>query len=167
MRTMADAARLSIGEAARASGVSAKMIRHYERIGLTPKAHRTGSGYRTYTGKEVHTLTFIRQARDLGFSTAQIKALVSLWSDPRRPSARVKRIAMTHAADLDTRISDLERMKRALLHLASHCHGDERPDCPILDGLAAASPTARVTRPASAASSRPRSARTGSSRQPR
>jgi MerR family copper efflux transcriptional regulator len=164
---MADAAPLNIGEAARASGVSAKMIRHYERIGLTPKVHRTGSGYRTYTPKDVHILTFIRHARDLGFSSRQIKDLLSLWRDPRRSSANVKRIAMMQVADLDTRMSDLERMKRALLHLASHCHGDDRPDCPILDGLAAAGTIERLTRLEDAANSRPRSAKTGSSRRPR
>lgn len=126
---------LNIGGAAETSGISAKMIRHYERIGLIPAARRSGSGYRTYSRNDVHTLRFIRQARNLGFSMQQIRDLLALWRNPRRSSSKVKALALAHIENLDARISELETMKRALAHLAAHCHGDERPDCPILDGL--------------------------------
>ena len=127
---------MNIGEAARHSGVSAKMIRHYEGIGLIPKASRTYSNYRTYSGKDVHTLRFIRQARSLGFSIKQIEELLGLWRNQRRPSSKVKALALAHIAELDARIAELQAMKRTLQSLAEHCHGDERPDCPILEGLA-------------------------------
>ena len=130
-----DGMQMNIGGASDLSGVSAKMIRHYEQIGLIPEATRTDSGYRRYTHKDVHTLQFIRQARNLGFSMKQIQDLLSLWRDPRRPSRKVKALALAHVAELDTRISELEVMKRVLAHLAEHCHGDDRPECPILDGL--------------------------------
>jgi len=128
---------MNIGDAARVSGVSAKMIRHYEDIGLIPKAKRTDSGYRRYGGVDVHTLRFIRQARGLGFSIKQIQALLSLWLDQRRPSRKVKALALAHIEELDERIREMQAMKRTLQELASHCHGDDRPDCPILEGLAA------------------------------
>ena len=127
---------MNIGEAAQRSGVSAKMVRHYESLGLLPPVVRTESGYRQYGDKEVHTLRFIRRARDLGFGMAEIGELLKLWQNRRRASADVKRIALTHVADLDRRIAEMEAMKRTLSSLASCCHGDERPDCPILDELA-------------------------------
>ncbi|GAA4331119.1 Cu(I)-responsive transcriptional regulator [Variovorax defluvii] len=126
----------NIGEAAARSGVSAKMVRHYESLGLMPKVHRTESGYRQYTANDVHTLRFIRRARDLGFSMAEIAELLKLWQNKRRASADVKRIALAHAADLRRRIEEMEAMKRTLERLADCCHGDHRPDCPILDELA-------------------------------
>jgi Cu(I)-responsive transcriptional regulator len=126
----------NIGQAAQASGVSAKMIRHYENIGLIHKAKRTFSGYRTYTDSDLHTLRFIRQARALGFSIKQIGELLDLWQNRRRASSRVKALALTHVAELDAKIRELEAMKRTLESLVAHCHGDERPDCPILEGLA-------------------------------
>jgi Cu(I)-responsive transcriptional regulator len=128
---------MNIGDAARHSGVSAKMIRHYEGIGLIPKAARTYSGYRTYTANDVHTLRFVRQARNLGFSIKQIERLLGLWRNQRRPSSKVKALALEHVEELDQRIAELQEMKRTLQALAAHCHGDDRPDCPILDGLAA------------------------------
>ncbi|MHB8535950.1 MAG: Cu(I)-responsive transcriptional regulator [Sulfuricaulis sp.] len=127
---------LNIGEAADASGVSAKMIRHYEEIGLIPKVKRTEAGYRLYSGHEIHELRFIRQARNLGFSTQQIAELLKLWRDHRRPSARVKQLALEHVRELDEKIEEMRAMKTTLEHLARNCHGDDRPDCPILDGLA-------------------------------
>ena len=132
-----DGIQMNIGEAAKASGVSAKMIRHYEDISLIPKARRTDSGYRRYDGVDVHALRFIRQARSLGFSIKQIQALLSLWRDQRRPSSKVKALALAHIKELDARIREMQAMKRTLQSLAEHCHGDERPECPILDGLAA------------------------------
>jgi Cu(I)-responsive transcriptional regulator len=127
---------MNIGEAAQRSGVSAKMVRHYESLGLLPPVGRTDAGYRQYGDKEVHTLRFIRRARDLGFGLAEIGELLKLWQNRRRASADVKRIALTHIADLDRRIAEMEAMKRTLSSLASCCHGDQRPDCPILDELA-------------------------------
>lgn len=132
-----DMMQMNIGQAAKHSGVSAKMIRHYEGIGLIPKAARTFSGYRTYSGNDVHTLRFIRQARNLGFSIKQIEHLLGLWRNQRRPSSKVKALALEHIAALDARVAELQAMKRTLQALAEHCHGDERPECPILDGLAA------------------------------
>lgn len=126
---------MNIGEAAQASGVSAKMIRHYEDIGLIQKAKRSLSNYRTYSSNEVHTLRFIKQARSLGFSMQQIGALLRLWQDRRRPSRKVKELVAAHIQDLETRIQELKVMKQVLSTLATHCHGDDRPDCPILDGL--------------------------------
>ena len=128
---------MNIGEAAKASGVSAKMIRHYESIGLTPSAARTGSGYRVYSANDVHTLRFIRQARDLGFSLADLDRLLRLWRDRGRASADVKALATAHMAELDRKIAELQAMRRTLEHLAKACHGDDRPDCPILEELAA------------------------------
>ena len=125
----------NIGEAAAASGVSAKMIRHYEENGFVPKAGRTLAGYRIYRDADVHVLRFIRRARDLGFSLAQIKALLGLWNNKRRASGDVKRLAMKHVEELDAKIQEMQAMRRTLVELAQHCHGDERPDCPILEDL--------------------------------
>ena len=127
---------MNIGDAARASAVSAKMIRHYESLGLLPKVARSASGYRQYDEAAVHTLRFIRRARDLGFGLPEIETLLGLWRNRRRSSADVKRIALQHADDLQRRIDEMRAMQRTLQHLAGHCHGDERPDCPILDDLA-------------------------------
>ena len=126
----------NIGEAAARSGVSAKMIRHYESLSLLPKVGRTTSGYRQYGPREVHTLRFVRRARELGFSMVEIAALLKLWQNRRRASADVKRIALSHVVDLDRRMSEMAAMKRTLETLAACCHGDDRPDCPILDELA-------------------------------
>lgn len=126
----------NIGEAAARSGVSAKMVRHYESLRLLPKIGRTEAGYRQYTDNEVHTLRFIRRARDLGFSIAEIAELLKLWQNRRRASADVKRIALAHAADLQRRIAEMSAMQRTLKRLADCCHGDDRPECPILDELA-------------------------------
>lgn len=126
----------NIGEAARASGVSAKMIRHYESLGLIRQPNRTLSGYRLYTDQDVHLLRFIRRARDLGFPVSQIEGLLRLWQDRGRASREVKQIALAQAAELDARIREMEAMKRTLEHLAQHCHGNDRPECPILDDLA-------------------------------
>ena len=134
---------MNISQAAAASGVSAKMLRHYETIGLVPKARRTASNYRSYTDSDVHTLRFIRMARDLGFSIDDIRALLALWRDRQRPSRDVKRLAERHAGELRARIAELEAMLATLEHLALHCHGDERPDCPILDGLESGSASRR------------------------
>ncbi len=126
---------VDIGAAARASGVSAKMIRHYEEIGLVPQAGRTSAGYRVYAPADVHRLRFVKRARDLGFSMAEIGRLLALWNDRRRKSSEVKRLAMKHVAELERKIAELQSMRGSLMELAHHCHGDHRPDCPILDDL--------------------------------
>ncbi len=126
---------VNIGAAARASGVSAKMVRHYEALGLLGEVARSEGGYRQYTPADIHTLRFIKRSRDLGFSMAEIAELVSLWHDHRRASADVKRIAEAHVQDLERRIAALQDMRRTLQELLRHCHGDARPDCPILDDL--------------------------------
>ena len=126
----------NIGEASALAGVSAKMIRHYESIGLIPEAARTFAGYRLYSDADVHRLQFIKRARTLGFSIKQIEALLSLWDDRSRASADVKRLAKVHAAELAQRIEEMQAMQRTLETLARRCHGDNRPDCPILDDLA-------------------------------
>jgi len=128
---------VNIGAAAKASGVSAKMIRHYESIGLVPSAGRTESGYRTYAEPDLHRLRFVKRARNLGFSIKEIEALLALWGDRRRSSAKVKALTQKHIAELEARIAEMQAMKQALQHLAHQCHGDERPDCPIIDELAA------------------------------
>jgi MerR family copper efflux transcriptional regulator len=130
---------MNIGQAAKASGVSAKMIRYYESTGLIPKAVRSEAGYRHYSEADVHTLRFIRRARDLGFSVEQIGELVGLWRDRERASADVKRMALEQVEALEHKIASLQAMSRTLRHLASCCHGDARPDCPILEELAAPS----------------------------
>lgn len=131
-----DIDRMNIGAAADASGVSAKMIRHYEEIGLIPPAARTDGGYRLYNERDVHLLRFIRQSRVLGFSMKQIAALIGLWLDQSRPSSKVKQLAQQHIQDLNEKINELQAMKSTLERLANSCHGDARPECPILDGLA-------------------------------
>lgn len=131
---------MNIGEAARASGISAKMIRYYESVGLVGPADRSDNGYRVYSNTEVHMLRFIKRARDLGFSTTQIEQLVRLWRDQGRSSAEVKRVAQEHIDELQQKITELEEMKGTLEHLARHCHGDHRPECPIIDDLAAGEP---------------------------
>ena len=131
---------MNIGQAAEASGVSAKMIRHYEEQGFMPKAGRTVAGYRIYRPNDVHALRFIRRARDLGFSLKEIKDLLGLWHNRRRASADVKRLADKHVRELDQRIAEMQAMRRTLVDLTHHCHGDQRPDCPILDDLAGERP---------------------------
>lgn len=131
---------MNIGQAAEASGVSAKMIRHYEVVGLVPAPKRTESGYRQYNDSEVHTLRFIRQVRDLGFSIHEIGELLSLWHNRRRPSRLVKALAEVHIQALEQKAQELLTMKATLEHLVHCCHGDERPDCPILDVLASNAP---------------------------
>ena len=126
---------MNIGEAAKASGVSAKMIRHYESVGLFPEAARTESGYRQYTDKEVSTLRFIRQSRDLGFSIEQIRELLGLWQNRKRPSRLVKALAQAHIEELDAKLQELQAMKATLEHLVHCCRGDDRPDCPIIRTL--------------------------------
>ena len=127
---------MDIGQAAKRSGVSAKMIRHYEAIGLLAKVARTFANYRVYTDNDVHTLRFIKRARALGFSMADIKELLSLWQNRSRSSAAVKKIVSRHVGELRQKIAELESMAATLEHLARHCHGDHRPECPILDDLA-------------------------------
>lgn len=127
---------VNIGSAAQRSGISAKMVRHYESLGLLPRVARTDSGYRQYNEADVHTLQFIKRGRDLGFSMAEIAELVGLWHNRKRASANVKRIAQRHLDDLAQRIEAMQAMQRTLVSLLDHCRGDERPDCPILDDLA-------------------------------
>lgn len=127
---------VNIGQAASLSGVSPKMVRHYESLGLLTEVPRTDSGYRQYNEVDVHTLRFIKRSRDLGFSMAEIAELVSLWHNRRRTSASVKRIAQKHADELAARIEEMQAMQRTLQHLIHCCQGDGRPDCPILDDLA-------------------------------
>jgi Cu(I)-responsive transcriptional regulator len=128
---------MNIGEVAAASGVSAKMIRYYEAIGLIGRAYRNGANYRSYTDADVDTLRFLRRARDLGFSVVQMRELMALWHDGGRRSADVKRLALAHAAELERKAQAIAAMSRALQDLADHCDGDDRPECPILDELAA------------------------------
>ncbi|MCD1262182.1 Cu(I)-responsive transcriptional regulator [Shinella sp. AETb1-6] len=127
---------MNIGEAAEATGVTAKMIRHYEQIGLIKAAGRTGAGYRVYGPNDLSTLSFIRRSRDLGFSIAQIRDLLALWQDRARASSEVKRIASDHIAEMRAKMRLLEDMVGTLEHLSANCHGDARPDCPILQQLA-------------------------------
>ena len=126
---------MNIGQAAKVSGVSAKMIRYYESIDLIPHSARRESGYRDYGAADVHRLAFIRRARDLGFSIDQIRQLLRLWSERRRSSSEVKALALEHVAELRQRARELNEMADALKHLASACEGDDRPDCPIIRGL--------------------------------
>ncbi len=128
---------MNIGQAAKASGVTPKMIRHYEALGLLPEVPRTASGYRQYDERVLHALRFIRRARDLGFGLDEIQSLLELWADSDRASAEVKALASRHVADLQARIERMQAMQRSLRHLMHACHGDHRPDCPILDDLAA------------------------------
>jgi MerR family gold-responsive transcriptional activator of gol and ges genes len=127
---------MNIGEAAKISGVNAKLIRHYEDIGIVPKASRSESGYRTYSEADVHILSFVRRARSLGFSMKEIKKLVGLWRNKARASADVKNLALKHVEEMEQKIKELEAMVKTLRHLSKNCHGDARPDCPILNDLA-------------------------------
>lgn len=127
---------VNIGEAAQRSGVSTKMLRHYESLGLLGAVPRSDGGYRQYTPANVHTLRFIKRSRDLGFSMAEIAELVNLWQNRSRASASVKRIAQKHVDELRARIAAMQAMQRSLADLLQHCHGDARPHCPILDDLA-------------------------------
>lgn len=128
---------MNIGQAAEAAGVNAKMIRYYESIGLISAASRTGSGYRQYQEKDIRTLRFIKRSRDLGFSIERIKTLLSLWEDRGRKSADVKKLAGQYIAELDRDIEKLQSIRDQLQHLSDCCHGDQRPDCPIIEDLAA------------------------------
>ena len=127
---------MNIGQASKQSGVSQRMIRHYEAIGLTPKAARRESGYRDYDEKDVHTLRFIRRARDLGFPIDEIGHLLALWRDRDRTSADVKALAVARVEELKRKEAEIRAMRLSLEDLARHCHGDERPDCPILEDMA-------------------------------
>ncbi len=127
---------MNIGEVSKASGVTSKMIRHYEELGIIPKASRSFSGYRTYSDKDVHILRFVKRARTLGFGMNEIKQLVSLWRNKTRSSADVKRLTMKHIEELETKIHELTTMVKSLKSLSHNCHGDSRPDCPILEDLA-------------------------------
>ncbi|MCP8937460.1 Cu(I)-responsive transcriptional regulator [Alsobacter sp. SYSU M60028] len=139
---------MNIGDAAAASGLSAKMVRYYEAIGLVAPALRTEAGYRVYGSDDIHTLRFIKRARSLGFSMEKTGELLQLWRDRDRSSADVKAVALEHVAELERKIAELRGMADTLQHLASHCHGDHRPGCPILRDLSAnAAPPAPVTAP--------------------
>lgn len=127
---------MNIGQAARESGLSAKMIRYYESIGLLAPALRSDSGYRLYQTADLHTLGFIKRSRDLGFSLEEVARLLTLWQDRERASADVKQLARKHIDELDRRIGELSQLRDTLVHLVDHCHGDDRPDCPILQELA-------------------------------
>jgi MerR family copper efflux transcriptional regulator len=127
---------MNIGAASDVSGVSQRMIRHYEKIGLVPAPARRGSGYRDYSDADVHRLRFIANARDLGFPIEEIRTLLGLWSDRERSSAEVKALAEARAAELGRKARALDTMRRSLTELAEACHGDKRPDCPIIERLA-------------------------------
>ena len=126
----------NIGQAAKLTGVSAKMIRHYESIGLVPEAKRTFSNYRVYSQEAIHTLNFVKRARHLGFALKDIALLLNLWQDRDRASAEVKALAASHIDEIDQRMKELRSMRETLTHLVRNCRGDDRPDCPILAGLA-------------------------------
>jgi MerR family transcriptional regulator, copper efflux regulator len=126
----------NIGEAATTTGVSAKMIRHYESVGLIPPASRTFAGYRLYAEADLHRLRFIKRSRNLGFSMKQIEVLLALWGNKQRASSEVKKLAQAHADELGEKILEMQAMQRTLLDLAKHCRGNQRPDCPILEDLA-------------------------------
>ncbi len=126
---------MNIGQASQATGISAKMIRYYESIGLIGPANRSEGGYRVYNERDLHALRFVRRARDLGFSVEQMNELLALWRDRSRASADVKRIALEHVEQLERKAEALQQMADTLRHLAKHCHGDDRPDCPIIEDL--------------------------------
>lgn len=134
---------MQIGEASKATGVSAKMIRHYETIGLIPAADRRDSNYRDYGAEDVHRLGFIRRARDLGFSIEEIRDLLRLWADRNRSSQDVKDVTEAHLRELDAKIALLGEMRSTLAHLIYCCDGGDRPDCPIIESLAGTVPLAR------------------------
>ena len=134
---------MNIGQAAKASGVSAKMIRYYESIGLIAPPVRTESGYRVYQDADLHVLRFVKRARTLGFSMEETAELLALWRDTERSSSDVKALAMKHVRDLETKIAEMQGMVSTLRHLGRHCHGDSRPDCPILEDLA--NPASKTT----------------------
>jgi Cu(I)-responsive transcriptional regulator len=144
---------MQIGSAAKASGVTAKMIRHYEVIGLIPSADRMDSNYRSYSPEDVHRLQFVRRARALGFSMDQIRELLKLWSDRNRCSSEVKAIAMAHVAEMETKITHMREMADALHRLADACEGDDRPECPIIRSLEGA-PSATLATPGHKATAR-------------
>ncbi len=127
---------MNIGEAAKISGINAKLIRHYESVGIIPKATRSESGYRNYSEADVNILIFVKSARRLGFSMKEIKKLVSLWRNKSRSSSEVRNLALAHVQELEDRIAELDSMVKTLKHLAKKCHGNDRPECPILDELA-------------------------------
>ena len=126
---------MNIGEAAKRSGVPAKTIRYYEQVGLIPNAVRSDSGYRQYSERDVQTLRFVERARSLGFPVQDVATLLGLWFDKNRKSAAVKALANVHISAIETKIEELQSMRDALQNLVQHCHGDDRPECPILDGL--------------------------------
>ncbi|HEX7749395.1 MAG TPA: Cu(I)-responsive transcriptional regulator [Bordetella sp.] len=126
---------MNIGQAAQATGISAKMIRYYESIGLIVPAGRTAAGYRTYTEQDLHTLRFVRRARGLGFSVEQMHELLALWRDRKRASSDVKRVALQHVEELERKAAELQQMADTLKHLARNCYGNDRPECPIIEEL--------------------------------
>jgi MerR family copper efflux transcriptional regulator len=136
---------MNIGEASAASGVSAKMIRHYESVDLLPRAARASSGYRQYTNNDVHTLRFIRRARDIGFSIEQIRDLLSLWQDRERSNRQVREVAQKHLTELDTKMQEIRAMQAVVSEMLDCCQGDERPDCPILQKLASSDADGEAT----------------------
>ena len=152
---------VNIGQASKASGISAKMIRYYESIGLVPKAGRTEGGYRDYGDADIHRLLFIRRARDLGFSFERVRELLKLWTDQKRSSANVKALALAHIDELEVRATDLQQMIKTLRNLAEACEGDNRPHCPILEDLEAGKPLRSSAKLGKAAT---RSRRTAASR---
>lgn len=126
---------VTIGQAAKQTGLSAKMIRHYEEAGLLKKAHRTDAGYRLYNSQQLQQLSFIKQARTLGFSIAQVSSLLDLWRNPQRSSKEVKQLAEQHLDEIKQKVAELQQMQKVLQHLADSCCGDDQPQCAILDGL--------------------------------
>lgn len=126
---------MNIGEVAVLSEVNTKMIRRYEDLGIIPKAGRSLAGYRQYSEKDVHVLRFVKRARELGFAMKDIKQLVSLWRNKNRSSSQVKNIALKHKTELEKKLKEIQSMLGTINNLVQHCHGDDRPDCPILDGL--------------------------------
>jgi MerR family transcriptional regulator, copper efflux regulator len=146
---------VNIGQASKASGISAKMIRYYESIGLVPKTGRTEGGYRDYGDADIHRLLFIRRARDLGFSFERVRELLKLWSDQKRSSANVKAVALAHIDELEVRATQLRQMIKTLRHLAEVCEGDSRPHCPIIEELESGKSPSPAAKPGKAAT-RPR-----------